>query len=123
DLEALRRAAGAGVRSVAGQARAALALPAGTADEAEAVALGGLLGAYAFSRYRTDGDQKAPVAELTVLSDQGDAVAERASVLAESVTLVRDLVNTPPSDLWPARFAELAEQAGGKAGLTVEVLD
>jgi leucyl aminopeptidase len=123
DLEALRRAAGAAVRSVAGQSRAALALPAGTAEEAEAVALGGLLGAYAFSRYRTGGDQKAPVAELTVLSGQGDGVAERASVLAESVTLVRDLVNTPPSDLWPARFAELAEQAGGKAGLTVEVLD
>ncbi|GAB2907789.1 leucyl aminopeptidase [Nonomuraea fastidiosa] len=123
DLEALRRAAGAAVRSVAGQSRAALALPAGTAEEAEAVALGGLLGAYAFSRYRTGGDQQAPVAELTVLSGQGDGVAERASVLAESVTLVRDLVNTPPSDLWPARFAELAEQAGGKAGLTVEVLD
>ncbi|MFG1695880.1 leucyl aminopeptidase [Nonomuraea sp. NPDC049309] len=123
DLEALRRAAGAGARSVAGQSKAALALPADTAEEAEAVALGALLGAYTFSRYRTDGDQKAPVAELTVLSGQGEAVAERASVLAESVALVRDLVNTPPSDLWPARFAELAEQEGGKAGLTVEVLD
>ncbi len=123
DAEGLRRAAGAAVRSLAGTARAALALPAASAEEAEAVALGALLGAYSFARYRTD-DQKAPVAELTVLSGLSDeGVAERASVLAESVSLVRDLVNTPPSDLWPAKFAEIAEQTGGKAGLTVEVLD
>lgn len=44
-------------------------------------------------------------------------------MLADSVKLVRDLVNTPPSDLWPAKFAEIAEQEGAKAGLTVEVLD
>nr|WP_206067061.1 leucyl aminopeptidase [Nonomuraea sp. FMUSA5-5] len=121
--EGLRRAAGAAVRSLAGTARAVLALPAGTPEEAEAVALGGLLGAYAFTRYRTAGEQKAPVADLTVVSGQSGDVAERASVLAESVSLVRDLVNTPPSDLWPARFAELAEQAGAEAGLSVEVLD
>jgi leucyl aminopeptidase len=121
--EDLRRAAGAAARSLAGTSRAALALPAGTAEEAEAVALGALLGAYAFTRYRTNGEQKVPVAELTVLSDQPGGVAERASVLAESVSLVRDLVNTPPSDLWPAKFAELAEELGGKAGLSVEVLD
>ncbi len=121
--EDLRRAAGAAVRALAGTSRAVLALPAGTPGEAEAVVLGGLLGAYSYSRYRTNGEQKAPVAELTVVTGQSDEVAQRASVLAESVSLVRDLVNTPPSDLWPARFAELAEQAGGKAGLSVEVLD
>ncbi|WP_237109686.1 leucyl aminopeptidase [Nonomuraea sp. MG754425] len=121
--EELRRAAGTAVRSLAGTSRAALALPAGTAEQAEAVALGALLGAYAFARYRTDGEQQAPVSELTVLSEQPADAAERAGVLAESVCLVRDLVNTPPSDLWPARFAEIAEQVGGKAGLSVEVLD
>ncbi|MBF8192672.1 leucyl aminopeptidase [Nonomuraea sp. K274] len=123
DAEGLRRAAGAAVRSLAGTARAALALPAGSPDEAEAVALGGLLGAYAFARYRTDEARKEPVSELTILSGQPDSVTERAGVLAESVALVRDLVNTPPSDLWPAKFAEIAEQTGGKAGLSVEVLD
>ncbi|WP_431909620.1 leucyl aminopeptidase [Nonomuraea jabiensis] len=123
DAEGLRRAAGAAVRSLAGTSSAALALPTGTPEEAEAVALGGLLGAYAFARYRTNGEQKAPVAELTVVSGQPDGVAERAGVLADSVALVRDLVNTPPSDLWPAKFAEIAEQEGTKAGLSVEVLD
>ncbi|MGW0482508.1 leucyl aminopeptidase [Nonomuraea sp. NPDC003214] len=123
DAEGLRRAAGAAVRSLAGTARAALALPAGSAAEAEAVALGGLLGAYGFSRYRTGEGQKEPVSELTVLSGEDAAAGERAAILADAVTLVRDLVNTPPSDLWPAKFAEIAERTGAEHGLSVEVLD
>lgn len=122
DLEGLRRAAGAATRSLTGTARAALALPAASGEEVEAVALGGLLGAYAYTKYRTNGEQKQPVAELTVLSGADDTTG-RAAVLAEAVTLVRDLVNAPPSDLWPARFAEIAEQTGAEAGLSVEVLD
>ena len=122
-VEGLRRAAGVGVRALAGTSRAALALPAETAEEAEAVALGALLGAYTFSRYLTNGDRKEPVAEITVLSGAPAEAAERAGVLADSVSLVRDLVNTPPSDLFPASFAEIAEEEAGKAGLTVEVLD
>ncbi|GAA2912894.1 leucyl aminopeptidase [Streptosporangium fragile] len=125
DAEVLRRAAGAAVRALAGTARVALALPAAGAEQAGAVALGGLLGAYSFTKYRTTGDTTAPVDELTVLSgaEGAEAAVERARTLAESVSLVRDLVNTPPSDLWPARFAEIAEQLGGQAGLSVEVLD
>ncbi|MDR8413909.1 leucyl aminopeptidase [Nonomuraea sp. 3-1Str] len=127
DAEGLRRAAGAAARSLAGTARAALALPAGSAADAEGDALGALLGAYGFSRYRTGEGAKAPVAELEVLSplpaEEAGRIAERVTALAESVTLVRDLVNTPPSDLWPGKFAEIAEQAAAKAGLTVEVLD
>ncbi|MEU9885421.1 leucyl aminopeptidase [Sphaerisporangium sp. NPDC051011] len=125
DLEVLRRAAGAAVRSLAGTPRAALALPATTPEQAEAVALGGLLGAYDFARYRTAEELKPPVGEITVLTGApgGEDAVARAATLAESVTLVRDLVNTPPSDLSPARFAEIAEQTGAKAGLTVEVLD
>ncbi|MGC5011166.1 leucyl aminopeptidase [Streptosporangium sp. DT93] len=125
DAEVLRRAAGTAVRALAGTGRVALALPAATGAAAGAVALGGLLGAYAFTRYRTTGEQSAPVAELTVLSDAEGAQAaiERATTLAESVSLVRDLVNTPPSHLWPARFAEIAERLGTEAGLSVEVLD
>src|SRR5215469_16553472 len=84
DPEALRRAAGAAVG---------------------AVALGALLGGYAFRRYRTE---PAPGASVTVLAHAGDAApaAERAQVLADAVSLVRDLVNTGPSDLVPAMFAD-----------------
>ena len=125
DAEVLRRAAGTAIRALAGTGRVALALPAAGAEQAGAVALGGLLGAYSFVKYRTTGERRAPVTELIVLSDAEGAGAaiERASALADSVSLVRDLVNTPPSDLWPARFAEIAEETGSKAGLSVEVLD
>ncbi|MFC6085435.1 leucyl aminopeptidase [Sphaerisporangium aureirubrum] len=124
DLEVLRRAAGTATRALAGTSRAALALPAATAEQVEAVALGGLLGAYVFTRYRT-GEERAPVGEINVLSAApgGEDAVNRAVTLADSVSLVRDLVNTPPCDLPPARFAEIAEELGTKAGLTVDILD
>ncbi|SEF45002.1 leucyl aminopeptidase [Thermomonospora echinospora] len=124
--DALRRAAGAAVRSLAGSARVALALPAGSAEEVAAVALGALLGNYSFGRYRT-GERKEPVAELTVLTGEetGGAVEalERARTLASSITLVRDLVNTPPSDLGPEDLAQIAAKVAGEVGLGVQVLD
>ncbi|WP_433413542.1 leucyl aminopeptidase [Microtetraspora malaysiensis] len=124
DLESLRRAAGAAARALAGTASAAFTLPASTAEQVEAVTLGALLGAYDFTRYRT-GERKDPVAEISVLSgaEGAAAAAERASTVADAVALVRDLVNMPPSDLWPAKFADIAEDVATKAGLTVEVLD
>jgi leucyl aminopeptidase len=124
DAEVLRRAAGAAVRAlVAGKARQiALALPARDAAEAEAVALGAVLGGYVFDRYTGGG--KPVDTELILLADgDTDAAARRARVLADAVTLTRDLVNTAPSDLFPASFAAEAERIAGAAGLDIEVLD
>jgi leucyl aminopeptidase len=123
DAEALRRAAGAAVRAlVAGKAEhIALALPARDAAEAEAVALGALLGGYVFDRYTGGG--KPTDTELILLAGDADAAARRARVLADAVTLTRDLVNTAPSDLFPASFAAEAERIAGTAGLDIEVLD
>ena len=147
--ETLRRAAGAAVRALTAARPAAsgglngaalngsgsaahgekrhieLALPARDATEAGAVALGALLGGYSFRRYRTTG--VATDAELTLLTqlpaDEADAVTRRAQVLADAVTLVRDLVNTGPSDLVPATFAAEAQRVAAAAGLDIEVLD
>ncbi len=124
DLEALRRAAGAAVRALASAkaTRIALALPAADAESTEAIALGALLGSYYFGRYRANG-QSAP--ELTVISSAPEAkqAVDRAKVIAAAVTLVRDLVNTSPSDLYPESFAAEAERVARDAGLDVEVLD
>jgi leucyl aminopeptidase len=122
-LERLRRAAGAASRELASgrAARAALALPADEPDEAEAVTLGALLGGYAFRRYRTSGPAPAEV-ELVVHTSRA-AAADRAKILAEAMTLVRDLVNTAPADMVPADLAAAAEQAAGASGLGVRVLD
>src|SRR6516225_3979899 len=77
-LERLRRAAGAAARDLtagtpAKAKRVAIALPAGEPDEAEAVALGGLLGSYAFRRYRTSSGTPGDV-ELIVHTVHDDAV-------------------------------------------------
>jgi leucyl aminopeptidase len=124
DDEALRRAAGAALRVLAGTSSVALALPATTDAEVSAVSAGALLGNYAYLTYRTGNGHKEPVDDITVISGaDAEAALRRAEVLAESVTLVRDLVNTPPSDLTPEGLAETAEQVGKGAGLAVEVLD
>jgi leucyl aminopeptidase len=147
--ETLRRAAGAATRAVmaqhasvrqgrqrpgtagtqgdGGTLRIVLALPARDPAEAEAAALGALLGGYAYRRYRTSAPW--PGAELALPTgdgspaqqETGDAV-RRAQVLADAVTLARDLVNTSPLDLPPAVFAEQAERVAAACGLEVEVL-
>ncbi|MEU8117074.1 leucyl aminopeptidase [Spirillospora sp. NPDC049024] len=122
--EDLRRAAGAAVRSLAGTARVAVALPASGAADVEAVALGALLGAYSFDSFRTGDDHKSPVEEIRLLAPASEeAAVGRARTLAASVKLVRDLVNTPPSHLSPEDFAGEAERVAGETGLAIEVLD
>jgi leucyl aminopeptidase len=136
-LETLRRAAGAAVRALvwhpakavrendrepgANVCRVTLALPARDEAEAEAVALGGLLGGYSFTRYRP---AAAPPSALTVLArDDVTGAGPRAEALADAVSLARDLVNTAPSDLVPAALAGEAERVAAGAGLSAEVLD
>jgi len=123
DGEALRRAAGAAVRALAAAKprQVALALPARNDAEAEAVGLGALLGGYVFSRYRANGHQ--PSTGLTILGSASAAAVRRARALADAVMLVRDLVNTGPSHLFPSAFAAEAERIAGASGLDIEVLD
>ncbi|MFI6155725.1 leucyl aminopeptidase [Kitasatospora sp. NPDC051170] len=126
-LETLRRAAGVAARTLAGTKKAALALPAESAEEVEALALGGLLGSYAFGAYKGEGG-KEPVGELILLtarkgSKDAKAAAERATAIAEEMNRARDLVNTAPNDLNPKSFAAIAVAAGKEHGLKVEVLD
>ena len=130
DAEVLRRAAGAAVRAITAapgdsggkERRIALALPARDHAEAEAVALGALLGGYGFRRYRHD---EAPEVCLTVLASgrHAAAAARRAEILAEAVSLVRDLVNTAASDLTPAAFAHVAGRVAAECGFGCTVLD
>ena len=128
DAEALRRAAGAAVRALAGaSATVVVALPADDADQLRAVAEGALLGAYSFTAFRNASlaDHKAPVSSVVVATGLKDAkkVVARAAVVAAATNLARDLVNTPPSHLHPAELAAAAADEGGKVGLAVEVLD
>ena len=131
DAEKLRRAAGTALRDLGGNKLAVkdkgegktitLALPATTPAEAEAVATGALLGGYSFRRYRAT---PAPDIAVTLLTSDGNAAAvRRGEVIAAAVNLVRDLVNTAPSDLPPAALAAEAERVAAGQGIAVQVLD
>ena len=131
DTETVRRAAGAAARSLAGRGRVVLGLPAADAAEVEAVAAGALLGAYTFGRFRarTSDQAKPGVAAFVLATSPGtDAKTARAGLararaLAESMSLARDLINTPPNAMTPVAFAEVATKEAAAAGLVATVLD
>ncbi|WP_228982919.1 leucyl aminopeptidase [Streptomyces sp. DH12] len=129
DTETLRRAAGVAARALSGTKKAAFALPVEAVEDAEAVAEGALLGAYAFTAYQERGeDARDPLAEVVLLGGKPrdkayKAAAERALAVAEEVNRARDLVNTPPNDLTPEAFAAVASAAGKENGVKVQVLD
>ncbi|MFB7108714.1 leucyl aminopeptidase [Streptomyces sp. NPDC056190] len=134
DAEALRRAAGAAARALAGSKKAGFALPVTDAADAAAVGEGALLGAYSFDNYKENGKDaesrngKAPLGEAVLLGGKGrdkayKAAVERATAVSEELNRARDLINTPPNDLNPAAFAAAAQEAAKEHGLKVQVLD
>ena len=79
---------------------------------------------YSFLAYKTRGNDKRALGDVTILT--ADAVPARKreaelAAVAEGVHLARDLVNEPPNVLHPEEFATRAA-ALAKAGLKVEVL-
>lgn len=122
--EQVRRAVGAAARALAGTSRAVTTL---SAVDLGAAAEGAALGAYAFTDYRSE-HGGSPLARMdlvvpTARNARARAELARARAVADAVRTTRDLVNTPPNDLYPASFADRAAALGEAAGLTVEVLD
>jgi leucyl aminopeptidase len=91
----------------------------------QAIAEGAALGAYRFTAYRSQDPSAAPIAEITVAStiDGADAAVARASIVAQAVSTVRDLVNTPPNDLYPASFATRAHELANDLPVTLQEWD
>ena len=130
--EAVRRAAGAASRALTGRRSVVSLLAAvGGAPDAErlhAVGEGSLLGAYEFTAYKSDLPENRPLPpqQITVVvpgTGEAETALRRARAVADAVALVRDLVNTPPNDLYPAELAARGAAAGEKLGLTSEILD
>jgi leucyl aminopeptidase len=129
--DAIRRAAGVAARSLSGTEALITTLAALPGDGvAEAAVEGLVLGSYRFSDFRSakTAPKDAGLRKITVLSTSQDArEAKRQSThgaaVATAVATARDLVNTPPSHLFPAEFARRAKALGESVGLEVEVLD
>jgi leucyl aminopeptidase len=123
--EQLRRAAGAASRALAGTARAVTTL---SRIDLAAVAEGTALGSYAFTAYRSRNNGDGPLGQMDLSVPSASSAGARADLaravaIAEAVTAARDLVNTPPNDLYPASFADRAVTMAQAAGLRTEVLD
>jgi leucyl aminopeptidase len=125
-VDDLRYAAGSAARQLRGVTSLVFALPASTEAEVLAVLEGAAIGAYAYTDYRVDSleSTKLPATSIVVASDlEGDDLVAKATISATAVHTVRDLVNMPPSHLYPETFAEQAVALAAGTGATVEVLD
>jgi leucyl aminopeptidase len=127
DAERIRRASGTAARALDGSTTVATTL---AALDAAAAAEGSYLGAYRFTAFRSAKSApkpaEQPIRTVALLVDDADSAAaslQHATTVAEAVALARDFVNTPPSHLYPAVFAERAAAVAETAGMTVEVLD
>jgi leucyl aminopeptidase len=115
--EAARRAVGAAARALNATARVHIALDA----PAAAVVEGALLGGYTFTQYKSAKPKGRTRAVTVAAGSRSEIAAARA--VATAVIRARDLVNTPPNDLYPAAFADRAAELARTAGLDVDVLD
>jgi leucyl aminopeptidase len=126
--ETIRRAAGVAARSLGNTETVITTLGALPGDGVcSALVEGLILGAYRFNDFRSK--KTAPkdkgLRKITVLSEAKDAKKQAAhgAAVATAVATARDLVNTPPSHLFPAEFAKRAKLLGESVGIEVEVLD
>jgi leucyl aminopeptidase len=136
--ELLRRTAGSALRSVTA-GTVAVALPASDSVATAAVAEGAALGAYRYAGVRgsaangAKGGKAKPdkaISAVTVVCPKArtkdvKAVATRAAVLADAKAYARDLVNTPPNQLFPQSFADSVKKraSASSAKVTVRVMD
>lgn len=127
DDDAVRWAAGVAARNLSGVASVATTLsllaPGPTAE-------GFHLGSYTFTAFKTEASHTPKTTlgrvELIVTDPQDPSVGaevRHAVAVARATGLARDLVNTPPSHLFPAAFADRAAALAQEVGVEVEVLD
>ena len=85
---------------------------------------GTVLANYRFDRYRNTPDDDGAALERLIVSAHDDVAATvaAAGIVAEAQNRARDLQNTPPNDLTPARLGARAQElASAVEGLTVEL--
>ena len=130
DDEAVRRAVGAAARALNNVEHAAVSTEFGAGP----VVQGLLLGGYVYGGLKStadvrdqnsdqDSDAETPqTTEITVIGTD-EAEHDAAVIVAESVNLARDLVNTPANYLYPESYAGVMREVAQTAGLDIEVLD
>lgn len=127
NAEALRSAAGTAARALSSVERVGIALPTTSPADVQAVLEGAALGAYRYLVH--PGSSTPPTTTTTTTSsvtlsttvEGATRAAEVAEITSQAVTLVRDLVTTPPNFLHPEAFVERALEAIGELPIDVQV--
>lgn len=131
-VDTLRYAAGTAARRITGVHSLVIALPAQSSAEILAVLEGAAIGGYAYTAYLSSSLEKAklPATEITIASEttfearieSDEDLIARAAIVAGAIHSVRDLVNAPPSDLYPESFADAVVDYAKGLPVEVEVL-
>ena len=119
-------AAAAKILSAKPTKRIAMALPEGVLN-ADAVLRAYALGVYqgcSTAGIRKNANERTPPEEVCFITSAAvkDGV-RRAEIEGRATNLARELVNTPPCDLYPETFAERARDVASKTGLAVQIFD
>ena len=127
DDEAVRRGVGAAARALNDVERAAISAEFGVSPVVEGLLLGGYTYTGLKSQAEVQDDENTAAetpqtTEVTVVSADEDEY-NAAVIVAESVNLARDLVNTPANYLYPESYAGVMGEVASTAGLDIEVLD
>jgi len=122
DSNDLRYASGSAARQLSGVESIVIALPAASPEDVQAILEGAGIGAYGYTEHRSTPSKSTPATWITVATSiEGDA-AERATIVARAVHTVRDLVNAPPSHLFPQSLADAVVALGADLPVEIEVL-
>ena len=98
----------------------------------KAVTEGAILGDYEFTKFKSKKSEggldeivmaNEEYADKSFTIQNAQKAIEEATIVAETTNLVRDIVNTPPNEIYPESFAKLATQLASEEGIEVQVLD
>ena len=92
-----------------------------TEQQVESGVCGAMVGCRGQDLYRAEKDSH-PFEEI-LWDDAYESVLQSGQILGETVNLIRQLVNEPPSRLYPVAFAAEARKFAEEYGLKIEVWD
>ncbi|MEY4532238.1 MAG: hypothetical protein RI926_7 [Actinomycetota bacterium] len=119
-----RYAGAVATRKLAGHETVAFDLDIAELEEITALAEGAALGTYSYNDYKSTPDKKQPIHAVEIVVAQGvKAELTKPSVTSEALSLVKNLVNTPPNDLYPATFVDRALKVIQGLPITSKVWD
>ena len=93
---------------------------------------GAILGSYSFDRYKSK-SKKLELEEITLANEEyadkpftlenAKKSIKEAKIVAKTTNFVRDIVNTPPNEIYPESFAKLAKEVAKEENLHIDILD